>query len=121
MHNEDRFWTRLTILGIILLMVLLVAGKARAQDKTFPLGVVVDSQALFCETKEDAQVVADNNGNIPEELVLTRKCFSGIGRGVYVKEVYRKGEWAVYEFSVGTRSYYEATDYRGIVRGQVNT
>lgn len=111
------------ITAIVAIILLVASASALAQEKTFPIGVVVETQALFCVDKESAQVIADAKGEESPEievLIHQRKCFGGIGRGIYVREVYRKGKWSVWEFSVGTRSYFEPTDWRGIRKGGVS-
>lgn len=108
------------LLSFIGLLLFVVAKPVKAQDKQFRLGVVVDTTAVFCFLKEDAVIIADNKGNVPDELLLSRKCFQGQGRGVYIKETYRNKEWGVYEFSVGNKSFYEATNWKiAPPRGQV--
>ena len=95
------------------LVVLLLSFNCFAQE--FPVGVPVESTAIFCETKEDAQVIADAKGEPSPEievLIHHKRCFLGRGRGTYTKEVYRnKNKWMVWEFKTDTRSYYEPTNW----------
>jgi len=118
-------WFLLLLLSFIGLLLFVVAKPVKAKDKTFPVGVPVQTQALFCFTKEDAQVIADNKGEESleiEVLMVTRKCRTMRGVAIYVREVYRNGAWAVWELKASNIPvFFEATDYRGVVKGQVGT
>ena len=112
------------LLSFIGLLLFVVSKPVKAQEKIFTLGVVADSEALMCHTQEDAQVIADNKGEESPEikmLVLLKKCGFLVATGVYIQKVYEKDGWAVYEFSIGSRSFYEATDWIGKPKGQVDT
>ena len=88
-------------------------SKARAQEKTFPQGVPVETQALFCFDQKSAEIVADNKGDVPQNLILERKCAQMRGVAIYVREVYRNGEWAVWELKSGNLpTFYEPTDWK---------
>lgn len=105
------------LLSFIGLLLFVVAKPVRAQDKTFTIGVPIMSQALFCHDLESAKVIANNKGAESPEievLMFEKKCFGGTGIGIYVKEVYRKGTWAVWEFTIGNKSFYEPTDWKGV-------
>lgn len=98
-----------------LLLILLAPCTSIAQEKKFPQGVAVEISALFCLEQSDAQAVADAKGNATPEiriLVMTGKCREMSGVAVYVKEVYRNGEWSVWELRSGNiPTFYEATDW----------
>lgn len=94
------------------LLLILLAPCTSFADNTFPVGVPVEIQALFCLDKQSAQIIADNKGDVPDELILGRKCLVMGGVAVYVKEVYRKDGWAVWELRSGNiPAFYEATDW----------
>lgn len=102
-------------LGFAMLLMLL-APSISAADKTFPVGVPVETQALFCIEQADAQVIADAKGDMSPEiqvLMISGKCRQLSGVAVYVKEVYRKDGWAVWELRSGNiPAFYEATDWK---------
>ena len=96
-----------------LLLILLAPCTSFAENK-FPIGVPVETQALFCVDKESAQIIADNKGDVPDELIIGRKCLMMRGVAMYVKEVYRKDGWAVWELKSGNvPTFYEATNWTG--------
>jgi len=100
-----------TIIGLLL---LLSAPCISFAAETFPVGVPIPvKDVLFCFNKEDAQKIADNKGDAPAILFFERKCALFHGIAVYVKEVYRKDDWAVWEIhSAGIPVFYEATDWQ---------
>ena len=74
-------------LGFAMLLMLL-APSISAADKTFPVGVPVETQALFCIEQADAQVIADAKGDMSPEiqvLMISGKCRQLSGVAVYVK------------------------------------
>ncbi len=93
-----------------------VSTKVNAQDKRFLIGVPVPTQALFCLTKEDAQIIADNRGKDSPELetiIREGRCRLMRGIAVYVREVYSKDGWSVWELhSRNIPPFYEATDWK---------
>lgn len=101
--------------GFAMLLISL-APFTSAADETFPVGVPVETQALFCLEQKDAQMIADAKGNISPEisaLVTSGKCRALSGVAVYVKEVYRKDEWAVWLLRSGNiPAFYEATNWK---------
>lgn len=107
-------------LAYSLLLSLLLVSSTEAADR-FPVGVPVETQALFCLEQNDAQVIADAKGDLTPEvrvLVVSGKCRQLSGVAIYVKEVYRNGEWAVWELKSGNiPAFYEATDWKPIPKG----
>ena len=100
-------------LGFAMLLMLL-APSISAADKTFPVGVPVETQALFCIEQADAQVIADAKGDMSPEiqvLMISGKCRQLSGVAVYVK-VWRKDGWAVWELRSGSILRSEATDWK---------
>jgi hypothetical protein len=98
-------------------LLVLSSQIANAQSKTFPVGTPVVTQALFCFDQESAKIVADNKGDfeLPEvkALIVANKCAGGRGVATYVREVYRNGDWAVWELQSGNLPpLYEATDWK---------
>ena len=119
----------LLLLSFIGLLLFVVSKPARAQDKTFMVGVLLEiSNFVVCFDQESARVIADNKGKGSPEidaLAEAKKCLYApptiVFRGVYTQEVYRNGEWAVWEFKSGSATLYEATDWTPVVKGQVGT
>lgn len=106
------------LLSFIGLLLFVVSKPVKAQEKTFPVGVSIPvSNIILCFNKEDAQIIADNKSERSpaiDALVNTRKCVPVFGFylvGVYTKEVYRNGEWSVWEFKSGSAVMYEATNW----------
>ena len=125
--QSTKFWGWF-ILALIAIAIAFFVLPAQAQEKKFPVGVPVQTQALFCLEQKDAQVIADNKGESSPEivgLVINGKCRQLSGVAVYVKEVYRKGEWAVWELtSPNIPKFYEPPDWVGVParkRGEVGT
>lgn len=113
-----------TAIGVLvgLFLSLVIVHFAVAQEKKeFPLGVPVETQALFCFSETDARAIADNKGEVPANLIMERKCVQMRGVGIYTKETYNKNGWRVYELRSGNVTLWEATDYIGRVKGQVDT
>lgn len=110
---------RNAIFSLLLLLLAPCISYAQQQEKKFPQGVAVEVQALFCLTKEDAQVIADTRGEVTPQLqvlMMTGKCRQLSGVAVYLKEVYRNGDWAVWELTSGNiPTFYEATDWTSFV------
>ena len=106
---------------ILCLLLLLAFCKAEAQDKRFPTDVAVETQAIFCIDKKDAQVIADAKGELTDEvkdILVDEKCALLQGVAVYVREVYRNGDWAVWELRSGNiPAFYEATNWKPIPKG----
>lgn len=103
-------------------------SKAHGQDKTFPVGVPVETQALFCGKMEHSQVIADAKGETSPEievLVATGACAQLRGIAIYVRKVYEKDGWAVWELTSGNiPKFYEATDWKEVKpppKGQTST
>lgn len=114
----------LTLLAILFLILgMIVPNSGRAADNRFPVGIPIFTQANICLDLESAKVMADNKGSLshPDVAVLfkTDKCGGARGTATYVREVYRNGEWAVWELQSDGRSFYEATNWKGYVPGQV--
>lgn len=104
-------------LAYSLFLALLVPSISTA-DNTFPVGEPVSTQAFFCFDKDSAKVIADNKGDVPDALIAERKCALLRGEAVYVKEVYRKDEWSVWElWSRNIPVFYEATNWKPIPTG----
>lgn len=102
---------------LLLILGLLLPNLGLAQSKTFPVGTPVVTQALFCFDRESAKIVADNRGDFElpavKALIAANKCAGGRGVATYVREVYRNGDWAVWELTSGNLpSLYEATDWK---------
>lgn len=100
------------------MLLILLAPFTSAADNSFPVGVPVETQALFCLDIQSAKIIADNKGDVPDELILGRKCLVMSGVAVYTKEVYRKDGWAVWELRSGNvPAFYEATNWKPIPKG----
>ena len=100
-----------------LALLIIVCPTVFAADNTFPVGVPVHTEAIFCFDLASAKVVADHQMNLRRIEVFTLlaegKCAEGRGIAVYVREVYRNGAWAVWELSSTNRPpFYEATDWK---------
>lgn len=99
-------------LGYTLLLMLLAPCTSVAAG-TFPVGVPVETEAIFCFDRNSAQTIADNKGIVPDALILECKCAPLRGVAIYVKEVYQKDGWAVWELRSGNIPvFYEATNWR---------
>jgi len=95
-----------------LLLTALAPCTSVAAD-TFPVGVPVETQAVFCLDVQSAQMIADRKGDVPDALFAERKCLLMRGVAIYVRKVYQKDEWAVWELKSGNIPlFYEATNWR---------
>jgi len=115
-----------TLRVAVLAALLIWTGYSFGEQKRFPIGVPVMTQAVFCFDLEAAKTLADVKGNYEDPkakpLFDGRKCGGLRGVAVYVREVYRNGEWAVWELQSGNVGpFYEATNWKGYRPGQVES
>lgn len=119
MESEHKTFIREALIVLVITLFVFCWGTASAQredDKTFPVGIPVEAEALFCINLEAAKAIADSKGESTPAIGRALRlgvCMPLQGVAEYVREVYRNGDWAVWELkSDRTPRFYEATDWK---------